>query len=98
MIERIMFKEDVAYTMMIAGVIICVAIGYLLGHQPVDKVCAPYIIENDKLKQSSSDLNAELTKCKAQEKAGQVYTNCNKVCDDRVQKALKTHTDIVCGD
>lgn len=98
MIERIMFRDDVAYTIMLTGILVCVSIGYMLGHQPKEKVCSAYIIDNDKLKQSSSDLNAELTQCRAKEKAVQVFSNCNKVCDDRVQKALETHKNIVCSD
>jgi len=98
MIERIMFKQDIAYTIAIGGVIICLTIGYMLGHQPVDKVCSPYIVENDQLKQKSSELNTELTKCKAKKVGTTVYTNTAKICDERVQKALKDYKEIVCQD
>lgn len=98
MIERIMFKQDMAYTIAIGGVIICLTIGYMLGHQPVDKACAEYITEYDKQKQINSELNAELTKTKAECKAQAVLTDCKQLCDERVKKALKDFKAITCED
>jgi hypothetical protein len=98
MIENFLMKDQFTYSLVIGTIIISVTAGYFLGHQPPEQICSEYIIENDELKDKASDLNAELTKAKAKCIASDVVTNCNKVCDERVKKALKDYKDIVCED
>lgn len=98
MIEQFLMKDQFTYSLVIGTIIISVTAGYLLGNKPVEQVCAEYIIDNDKLKNEASSLNAELTKVKGECKASGIITNCNQVCDERVKKALKNYKDIVCED
>jgi len=91
-------KDNFTYGLVILTIIASVTVGYLLAYQPVDKVCAEYITEYDKQKQINSELNAELTKTKAECKAKAVLTDCNQLCDERVKKALKDFKAITCED
>ena len=97
MIERILFKQDLAYAVIIGGVIICTTIGYLLGKQEPAVVCADYILEVEDLKVKKTKCDTELTTCKAK-KAGKAALNCDSVCNKRVKTALDTHKDWVCND
>lgn len=98
MIELIAAKNNYLYGAVIFCVLACITIGWLLGHQPVDKVCEFYITEADELRAKSSELNAELTKLKAKTTATQVLTDCKTVCDQQVQTALKNYKHITCED
>ena len=98
MIEQLLMKDQFTYSLVIGAIVASVTAGYLLGHQPPEQVCSEYIIENDRVKLQSSELNAELTRLKAECKANGIITNCTQVCDERVKKALKNYKDIVCED
>ncbi len=97
MIERILFKQDMAYSMVIGGIIICLTIGYFLGKQDPAVVCADYILEVEDLKAKKTQCDTELTTCKAK-KAGKAALSCDPVCNKRVKAALETHKEWVCND
>lgn len=97
MIERILFKQDMAYSMVIGGIIICLTIGYFLGKQDPAVVCSDYILEVEDLKTKKAQCDTELTTCKAK-KAGKAALSCDPVCNKRVKAALETQKEWVCND
>ena len=97
MIERILFKQDMAYTIIIFGVVVCLTVGYLLGKQDPAVVCADYIIEVENFKNDKIKSDIDLTTCKAK-KAGEAALSCESVCNKRVKQALDTHRDWACND
>ena len=98
MIDQLLANRDtIPYAMAIAAICLATALGYMLGNQDEAQLCAPHIIENERLTEQNSKLNAELTTCQAKG-AGHAVLDCGPICAERVRHALKTHTDIVCED
>jgi len=98
MIEQLLsHKDTMPYALAIAAIIMATVLGYLLGHQDEAELCAPRLIEIERLTDQNSQLNADLTTCQAKGAAGAVL-DCAPICAGRVREALQNHRDIVCED
>ena len=98
MIETLLANKDtIPYAMAIAAIILASTVGYLLGRQDPATVCAKQIVEVERLTKAASDLNKELTECKAKAVGG-AAVDCQAVCARQVEKALNVEREIECND
>jgi hypothetical protein len=98
MIEQLLaHREAMPYALTIVAICLATVMGYLLGHQDEAQICASYVVEAERQTEKASQLNEELTTCKAT-KAGGAVLDCGPICAERVREALKNHTAIVCED
>lgn len=72
-------------------------LGYYWASIPHEVECAGEIVQVEQLTTKSVELNQKLTTCEARGIGGAVI-DCQRVCDQRVNKALQDHKDIVCED
>lgn len=90
-------SDHVAYAVVLFIAFISASVGYMLAYQEPKAICAEYIVDGERQREINSELNQKLTKCESN-KAGKAVLDCQSICDDRVQEALKTYKDIVCDD
>ena len=98
MIETLLAHRDaIPYALAVGCIVLATAMGYLLGSQDEAEICAPHLIESERLRSLASEQNEKLTRCESKG-AGAAALNCSTVCAKQVSTALKNHTDIVCED
>ena len=98
MIEQLLAHRDaIPYTLAVACIALAVAAGYLLASQDEAEICAPHMIESERLRTLASEQNEKLTRCESKGAAAAALS-CSTVCAKQVSRALKNHTDIVCED
>jgi len=90
-------NDNVAYAVVLFIAFISASVGYMLAYQEPKAICAEYIVDGERQREINSELNQKLTKCESN-KAGKAVLDCQSICDQRVQEALKTYKDIVCDD
>ena len=93
----ILESNNVVYALVIGCTVAALSIGYMLGYQSPAVACVEYIIEADEQRANALDLNEQLTECRAKRAGGNVL-DCNRVCDERVKKALANYKEVVCSD
>jgi len=94
MIEQLLDKEThVTLALIILG-FVC---GALVFHESHESECAGELVELTKLRLKVSDLESQLTRCKA-EKTGKAVIDSSAVCAKQVQDALKNAKAWHCED
>ena len=95
--QMINHRDTIPYALAGGAIILAVILGYMLGYQDPAQMCSMYIVDAERATNQALECNTELTTCKAT-KAGSAVIDCGPVCTQRVEKALKNHTDIICED